>query len=135
MSASDRLIVVALVIGAALCGAALVAFASVSCPATLPGQACPGASSNRVVVVALGAVAAGLLIAPFAFLAEFVLRRRIVYRGAWGRAGRRGLLVAAVVASLAALRLGGAFSIPVAIFVVLLAAIVEWFAVRRFDGP
>jgi hypothetical protein len=135
VTASDRLIVVALVVGAALCGAALVAFASISCPASLPGQACPGASLNRVIVVALGAVAAGLLVAPFAFLAEFVLRRSIVYRGAWGRAGRRGLLIAAVVVSLAALRLGGAFSIPVAIFVVLLAAIVEWFAVRRFDGP
>jgi hypothetical protein len=135
VTASDRLIVVALVVGAALCGAALVAFASISCPASLPGQACPGASLNRVIVVALGAVAAGLLVAPFAFLAEFVLRRSIAYRGAWGRAGRRGLLIAAVVVSLAALRLGGAFSIPVAIFVVLLAAIVEWFAVRRFDGP
>ena len=72
---------------------------------------------------------------PFAFLGEFVVRRRIVYRGAWARAVRRGLLVGLVVITLAGLRLGGALSVPVAIFVVLLAGAAEWFAVRRVDLP
>jgi len=40
-----------------------------------------------------------------------------------------------VVAALAALRIGGALIVLVAIFVVLLAGLVEWFAARRFDGP
>jgi hypothetical protein len=33
----------------------------------------------------------------------------------------------------AGLRLGGALSVPVGIFVALLAALVEWLAIRRFD--
>jgi len=36
---------------------------------------------------------------------------------------------------LAGLRLGGALSVPGAIFVLLLGGATEWFAVRRFDGP
>lgn len=135
MTGRQRLLVLGLVLGAVLCAVLLVAFASISCPSTAPGQPCPGAAFNRVLVVGLAAAAAGLLVVPFAFLAEFLLRRRIVYRGAWLRAGRRGLLVAAVVAALAALRLGSAFSVPVAIFVVILGAIVEWLAIRRFDVP
>ncbi|MGH2457163.1 MAG: hypothetical protein ACRDHD_13010, partial [Candidatus Limnocylindria bacterium] len=100
-----------------------------------PRQPCPGAGTNRAVVVALAAAAAGLLVAPFAFLGEFAARRRIVYRGAWGRAARRGLLVAAIVGALGGLRLGGALSVPGTLFVLVLAATVEWFAVRRFDLP
>jgi hypothetical protein len=72
---------------------------------------------------------------PFAFLAEFAVRRRIIYRGAWGRATRRGLLVAATIAAIAGLRLGGALSVPVALFVISLAVAVEWVALRRFDLP
>lgn len=133
MNGRQRLIVIALVLGAVLCVVLLVAFASVSCPATLPGQPCPSAATNRVIVVGLAALAAGLLVAPFSFLAEFGLRRRIVYLGAWSRAARRGLLVAVVISVLAGLRLGGALSVPVGLFIATLAAIVEWFAIRRFD--
>jgi hypothetical protein len=39
------------------------------------------------------------------------------------------------VAALAGLRLGGALTVPVAIFVVLLGAAIEWLAIRRFDSP
>jgi hypothetical protein len=74
-------------------------------------------------------------VTPFAFLAEFVARRRIVFRGAWARAARRGLLAAAVVAALAGLRLGGALSVPGALFLLTLAALAEWFAIRRVDMP
>ena len=86
-------------------------------------------------MIGLAAAAAGLVVVPFAFLGEFVLRRRIVYRGAWLRAARRGVLVGVVIATLAGLRLGGALSVPGAMFVVLLAAAAEWFAVRRMDLP
>ena len=43
--------------------------------------------------------------------------------------------VAAVIAALAGLRLGGALTVPAGLFVLILAALVEWFTVRRFDVP
>jgi hypothetical protein len=128
-----RLVVAALALLAVLVGVTLLAFAANACPVDAPGQPCPEAGTNRIVVVGLTAAAAGLLIAPFAFLAEFVARRRIVYRGAWGRATRRGLLAAALVAAMAGLRLAGALSVAGALFVLTMAALAEWFAVRRFD--
>ena len=33
------------------------------------------------------------------------------------------------------LRLGGALTVPVAIFVLLLVGAIEWLAIRRFDPP
>jgi hypothetical protein len=48
---------------------------------------------------------------------------------------RRGLLVALVVAAFAGLRVGEALTVAAALFVLLMAALVEWFAVRRFDLP
>ena len=69
--------------------------------------------------------------APFAFLGEVLARRRIVYRGAWGRAARRGTLVGLVVAALAGLRLGGALNVPIGMFTIILAAVVEWLLARR----
>ena len=82
-------------------------------------------------MIGLAAATAGLLVTPFAFLGEVVARRRIVYRGAWGRAARRGVLVGLVIAALAGLRLGGALSVPIGIFIVILAGVVEWFFARR----
>jgi hypothetical protein len=127
--------VAALVLLAVLGGVVLVAIAGNACPSDAPGRPCPNAVANRAMVVALAAATAGLAVMPFALLAEFAVRRRIIYRGAWGRAARRGLLVAAALAAVAGLRLGGALSVPVALFVISLAAAVEWFAVRRFDPP
>jgi SAM-dependent methyltransferase len=89
-----------------------LAFAANACPAALPGQPCPDAGSNRVVLLALASLTAGLLVAPFAFLAEYAVRRRIVYRGAGWRAARRSALVALAIAALAGLRLGNALSVP-----------------------
>jgi len=134
VSRRNRLSVAGLVLAGLLCGLALLLFAASSCPADLPNQPCPAAGTNRIIVIGLSAVTVGLLVAPFAFLGEFVLRRRIVYRGAWRRAARRAVLVGIVTVVVAGLRLGGALSVPVALFVVLLAAAAEWFAVRRFDG-
>src|SRR4029079_6914845 len=101
-----------LVLAGLLGALGLLLFAGTTCPAELPGQPCPAAGTNRLVIIALAAATSGLLAAPFAFLAEFVMRRRIVYRGAWRRAVRRAAIVAAVVVVLAGLRLGGALSLP-----------------------
>lgn len=125
MTKRQRLIIGALVAGAVLAGLLLVAFASVACPGPAVGQPCPDAGRNRSIVVVLAALSVGLLVTPFAFLAEFAARRRIVYRGAWLRAGRRGLLSAALVAGLAALRLAGAVTVPVTIFAIVLAVLAD----------
>lgn len=135
MSRGTRLAVAFLGLAAFIAATALVVFASNACPVDTPVQPCPAAGTNRLVVIGLAAAAAGLVVVPFAFLGEFVLRRRIVYRGAWLRAARRGVLVGVVIATLAGLRLGGALSVPGAMFVVLLAAAAEWFAIRRMDLP
>lgn len=131
MSGSHRVTVGTLLLSGVLSIVLLLAFASANCPVETELQPCPQAPRNLVIVVGLGAVAAGLLVTPFAFLGEVLARRRIVYRGAWGRAARRGTLVGLVVAALAGLRLGGALSVPIAMFTVILAAVVEWFLARR----
>lgn len=135
MTSRSRLAVTALVLLAVLGAVLLVAFAGNACAGDLPGRPCPNAGANRGVVVALVAATAGVAVTPFALLAEFAVRRRIIYRGAWARATRRGLLVGAAIAAIAGLRLGGALSVPVALFVVSLAAATEWVALRRFDVP
>lgn len=133
MSGRHRTIVAGLILLGVLAAIVLVAFASGACPVETELQPCPQAPRNLVIAVGLAATSAALLVTPFAFLGEVISRRRIVYRGAWARAARRGALVGLVLAALAGLRLGGALSVPIAIFVVILAAVVEWFAARR-DG-
>ncbi|HLE88899.1 MAG TPA: hypothetical protein VI733_02450 [Candidatus Limnocylindria bacterium] len=135
MTGRSRVAIAALVLLGILAGVVLVAFAGSACATDTVAQPCPDVGRNRAVVVSLAAATVALLVAPFALLAEFAVRRRIVYRGAWGRATRRALLVAGTAAAVAGLRLGGALSVPAALFVVTLAAVVEWFAVRRFDMP
>ena len=135
MTGRTRTAVAALVLLAILAGVVLVAFAGNACAGDLPGRPCPDAGANRAVVVTLAAATVGLAVIPFALLAEFAVRRRILYRGAWGRATRRGVLVALAIAAIAGLRLGGALSVPVALFVMSLGAAVEWFFLRRFDLP
>lgn len=134
MSGRHRVIVAGLLLLAVLAAIVLVAFAASACPTGTASNPCPGAGVNRAIVVGLAGVTVGLAVSPFAFLGEFVVRRRIVYRGAWARAGRRGVLAGLVVVALAGLRLGGALTVPVAIFVGLLAALVEWYAIRRLDA-
>jgi len=135
LTGRTRAAVAALVLLAALATVILLAYAGNACPADTPATPCPDAGLHRAVVVGLAAAIGGLTVTPFALLAEFAVRRRIVYRGAWARAARRGLLMAATIATLAGLRLGGALSMPIALFIVTLAAALEWLAVRRFDLP
>lgn len=70
-------------------------------------------------------LAVGLTTVPLFWLAIFARHRRIAYRGDWLRAGRRGLWVGLVVALFVALRVQGAFSLPIAAFVVVLVAFLE----------
>ena len=131
MTARHRLIVAGLILGAVVAAAALVAFASVACPVDSEGQPCPLAGRNLAIGVALAALSVALVVTPFAFLGEVLARRRIVYRGAWPRAARRGAIAGLVVAALAGLRLGGALSVPVGLFVLLVAGAAEWLALQR----
>lgn len=131
MTGRHRATVGALLLLGILAVVLLVGFASTNCPVETELQPCPRAPRNLVIAVGLAAAAVGLVVAPFAFLGEVLARRRIVYRGAWGRAARRGTLVGLVVAALAGLRLAGALSVPIAIFTVIVAAAVEWLLARR----
>ncbi|HJP70546.1 MAG TPA: hypothetical protein VJ975_02405 [Candidatus Limnocylindria bacterium] len=131
MSGRNRTIVAGLLLLAILSGVVLVAFAANTCPVETLVQPCPSAARNLALGVGLAATTVGLLVAPFAFLGEVMARRRIVYRGAWSRAARRGVLAGLVVAAFGGLRLGGALSVPVALFVLLLAGVLEWFFIRN----
>ena len=135
MSGRHRLAAAVLILLGILAVVVLVSFAGRACPVETDVQPCPDAAWNRAAVLGLVSTAAALLVTPFAFLAEVVARRRIVYRGAWMRAARRGILVGLVVAALGGLRLGGALSVPIAIFVVVLAGVAEWLGVRRGRVP
>jgi hypothetical protein len=124
-------VTVALLVLAGVLGfVALVAIAGHLCPVETAAQPCPDAARNRIIVVGLAGTATAMLVAPFAFLGEVVARRRIVYRGAWSRAARRAAIVGLMIVTLAGLRLGGALSVPVAVFVLILAGVVEWFVAR-----
>jgi len=133
VSGRHRLAVAGLIVVGILGAIVLVAVASRACPVETEARPCADAARHRAIVVALASASAGLLLAPFAFLGEVMARRRIVYRGAWWRAARRGILAALVIAAIAGLRLGGALNVPIAIFVIILAGVIEWFFARR-DG-
>jgi hypothetical protein len=131
VSGRHRLAVAALILLGILAAVALVAVAASACPVETAMQPCPDAARNRTLVVALASLSAALLVAPFAFLGEVMARRRIVYRGVWWRAARRAILVGLTIAAIAGLRLGGVLSVPIAIFVIILAGVIEWFYARR----
>ena len=133
MSPNHRIAVAVLILLGILAAVVLVAVAGNACPMETPAQPCPDASRNRAVVVTLASLTAALVVTPFAFLGEVMARRRIVYRGAWWRAARRGTLTGLVIAAIAGLRLGGVLSVPIAIFVIILAGVIEWFFARRDD--
>jgi hypothetical protein len=74
--------------------------------------------------VALG-TAVGLTATPLFWLAVFARHGRIAYRGDWMRAGRRGAWVGLVVGLVVELRVLGVFSIPIALFIVVLVLFAE----------
>ena len=76
-----------------------------------------------------GAVVLGVAIAstlaPVLWLISFTLSRRIAFRGAWWRAGRRAALAALIATMFVLMRGQGSFSVPLALFVVTMAVLVE----------
>jgi hypothetical protein len=69
--------------------------------------------------------ALALTVAPVLWIAIYVNYRNIGYRGSWPRAGRRAALTGLVVATLIVMRAQGAFSLPIVLFVVTMAVLVE----------
>jgi hypothetical protein len=84
-----------------------------------------GDSAVQMTGALLLGAAVALTLAPLFWLIVFARRRRIAYRGAWTAAIRRGALCGLVVALVVILRGQGAFSIPIALFVVAMATFVE----------
>jgi len=82
----------------------------------------PGAGIVGAAVIGL---ALGLTAVPLFWLAIFARHRRVAYRGDWLRASRRGAWVAIVAAVFIALRLQGAFQLPIALFVLTMVFIAE----------
>ena len=74
---------------------------------------------------ALMGLAVGVTCMPLLWLAVFGRHHRIAYRGDWARAARRGAWVAVVVALFVVLRLQGAFSLPIALFVAVMVMVAE----------
>jgi len=77
----------------------------------------------------LGALLLGLMLGLWTsslfWLAVFARHGRIAYRGDWLRAARRGLWVGLVVGLLVELRVVGVFSLPIALFIVVLVLFAE----------
>jgi hypothetical protein len=135
VTARDRVLVAVLVLGGVAVGAGVVLLAANLCPGPTPTDPCPDAARNQALVVGTAAAAVGLVMAGLAFVAEYLLRNRIVYRGAWVRAARRGLLVGSALAAVAGLRLVDALTIFAAAVVIAVVIALEWLAVRRLDSP
>ncbi len=74
--------------------------------------------------VAMG-TAVGLSATPLFWLGIFARHGRIAYHGDWLRAGRRGLWAGLVVGLFVELRVLAVFSIPIAIFIVVLVLFAE----------
>ena len=117
MEHRDRIAAIALIALALVCW---VAVGIVLVRVSPVGQA--GVQVAGAVLIGL---ACGVTAVPLAWLAVFGRHRRIAYRGDWVRAARRGAWVALVVALLVALRTQHAFSMPIALFVVVMVAFVE----------
>jgi hypothetical protein len=69
--------------------------------------------------------AVALTVAPVLWIAAYMASRQIGYRGAWAKAARRAALLGLVVATLIVMRAQGAFSLPIVLFVVTMAVLVE----------
>ena len=74
---------------------------------------------------ALIGLAVALTLIPIAWLLVFARHRRIAYRGDWIRATRRGGWIGLIVAIFIVLRLQSALELPIALFIVALAAVAE----------
>ncbi|HTS14666.1 MAG TPA: hypothetical protein VMH24_03295 [Candidatus Sulfotelmatobacter sp.] len=116
MYARDRAFNLALFIAAVSAWIALVLLVTSVYPDTLLVEG---------IGAALLGTAIGLTAAPLLWLAAFGIHRRIAYHGDWGRAARRGAWAGALAGLFVLLRELGAFSLPIALFVVAMALFVE----------
>ncbi len=80
----------------------------------------------QLVGAGLLGLAVALTAAPLLWLVSFTLGRSIAWRGSWWRAGRRAGWLGLVVTLFVLLRVQGTFSIPVALFIVVMVVIVEF---------
>jgi hypothetical protein len=78
-----------------------------------------------VIGAALIGLAVGLTAVPVLWLIVFGRHRRIAYQGDWTRAARRGAWIGLVVTVFIVLRLQGALELPIALFIIALAAVAE----------
>lgn len=74
---------------------------------------------------ALIGLAVGLTTTPVVWLLVFGRHRRIAYQGDWTRAARRGGWIGLIVAIFIVLRLQAALELPIALFILVLAAVAE----------
>lgn len=117
MNRSDRYANLALFLVAAAAWAGLAYVLVTSYPTDSAGALLAGA------LLLGGSVA--FTVAPLLWLGSYVFSRRIAYRGSWWRAGRRAALSGLVATMFVLMRGQGAFSVPLALFVVAMAVLVE----------
>jgi hypothetical protein len=117
MEPRDRLINIATLVGAAIAWIAVGVIITTQDPRT-SGQ-----------VVFIGAIvigaAFGLTAIPILWLTVFSRHARIAYRGDWIRAFRRGGWIAFAIALFVLLRLENAFSLPIALFILVIVGVAE----------
>ncbi len=117
MDARDRLVNLAIFGAAAVCWVLVALIVTTRDPVADPVAGFIGA--------ALIGLAVGLTATPIAWLIVFGRHRRIAYRGDWTRAARRGGWLGLIVAIFIVLRLQGALELPIALFILALAAVAE----------
>jgi hypothetical protein len=131
----DRVLVAGFLLSGLVAAIAVGVLASQLCPGPTVNDPCLDANRNQILVVALAATAVFGMMTGLAFVADYAIHQRIVYRGAWGRAARRGILAGLVLAAVAGLRLVDALSVFSALVVIVVAGAAEWLATRRLDAP
>lgn len=117
MNSRDRQVNAGLLVAAAVTWAALVYVLVTFSPV-----------GNAAVLLAgalLMGMAVALTLVPLLWLAGFARNRSIAYRGDWWRAARRGLLAGFVVALFVLLRGQDELSLPLAVFILAMAALAE----------
>jgi hypothetical protein len=117
MEPRDRLINFATLACAALAWVAVAVIVTTQDPRTT-GQA------GFIGAIMIGA-AFGLTATPILWLLVFGRHARIAYRGDWTRAFRRGGWIAFATALFVLLRLENAFSLPIALFVLVIVGVAE----------
>jgi hypothetical protein len=117
MESRDRLINFATLLAAAAAWVAVLVIVTTQDP-----RASGQAAFTGAVIIGL---AMGLTAVPLLWLAVFGRHARIAYRGDWIRAFRRGGWVAFAIALFVLLRLENAFSLPIALFVLVIVGVAE----------